>query len=550
VSSGPERAVPPTDEPPRTSVVWLVWGLIGIAAVALSLVRAMAVNLPWHLATARLAFETGHWPALNTFSYTFPGYPVFQQYPAFQATVWAVFRAAGWEGLSVLTSVGWVAAFLLFVRWAGTFRQGARFHVLWILALLALQRRMMLRPDMFTMIALGVELLALDGFRRGRTAALAIVPLAHLFWVNSHQLFPVSLLVQGLFLADMAGRRDWRRARLVALALAASVALTFATPLGARIVLAPLRTSQSLAVFRAHVAEFRPVWTMPYELTLALATGIPALWTLWRTRRSAPLFDVGVWLLSLALLASAVRGLMFFGIVSVAVCQRCVLRARAGGVSLLPAIGPGSARILRVLGISFTAMLAGAAVTFRWIKPSVALAGTQPGLGRAVGGWAEAATDFLRANPPPGRMLNLGGALGDDVIFWIPGVPVFVDSRLESYPPDFLREVLAAETDDAALARLIQRYDVSWVFADHTRPARRDRLQGLLRAGWQPVYVDSAHLVVVRPVPATEAYRRQRAIDLAHAQPADLVAAPAALREQQSQNFAAFMSALEQARAR
>ena len=110
--------------------------------------------------------------------------------------------------------------------------------------------------------------------------------------------------------------------------------------------------------------------------------------------------------------------------------------------------------------------------------------------------------------------------------------------------------MLAAETSDAALARLIQRYDVSWVFADHTRPARRDRLQVLLRAGWQPVYVDSAHLVLVRPVPATEAYRRQRAIDLARAQPADLVAAPAALREQQSQNFAAFMSALEEPRAR
>ena len=126
------------------------------------------------------------------------------------------------------------------------------------------------------------------------------------------------------------------------------------------------------------------------------------MWALWRTRRSTPLFDLGVWLLSLALLASAVRGLMFFGIVSVAVCQRCVLRARASGVSLLPAIGAGSARILRVLGISFTVMLAGAAVTFRWIKPSVALAGTQPGLGRAVGGWAEAATDFLRAQPAAG----------------------------------------------------------------------------------------------------------------------------------------------------
>ena len=126
---------------------------------------------------------------------------------------------------------------------------------------------------------------------------------------------------------------------MVALASAASVALTFATPLGLRIVLAPLRTTQSLALFRANIDEFHPVWTMPYELTLALATGMPAAWALWRTRRSTSLFDLGVWLMSLALLISAVRGLMFFGVVSVAVFQRCVLRAHAAASSLLPPLG-------------------------------------------------------------------------------------------------------------------------------------------------------------------------------------------------------------------
>jgi hypothetical protein len=49
-----------------------------------------------------------------------------------------------------------------------------------MLALWALQRRMVLRPDMFSMIAFGVELLALDAFARGKTRALALVPLAHL----------------------------------------------------------------------------------------------------------------------------------------------------------------------------------------------------------------------------------------------------------------------------------------------------------------------------------------------------------------------------------
>ena len=140
----------------------MIWALIIVAGIALALIRVMAVNLPWHLATARLAQETGHWPAVNTFSYTFPNYPVYQQYPAFQATMWAIFRAAGWAGLSAATAIGWVAAFLLVARWAGPLRQGARFHVLWMLALWALQRRMVLRPDMFTMIAFALAQLEVD----------------------------------------------------------------------------------------------------------------------------------------------------------------------------------------------------------------------------------------------------------------------------------------------------------------------------------------------------------------------------------------------------
>ena len=64
----------------------------------------------------------------------------------------------------------------------------------------------------------------------------------------------------------------------------------------------------------------------------------------------------------------------------------------------------------------------------------------------------------------------------------------------------------------------------------------------LLRAGWQPVYLDSAYLVLVRPTPATEAYRRAHSIDLRHAQPGDLVSVPS-LRRQQEQNFAAFLAA-------
>jgi len=526
-----------------TAIAWAIWTLIIVAGIALSLVRVMPVNLPWHLATARLAHETGHWPVVNTFSYTFPDYPIYQQYPAFQATMWTILRVAGWGGLSVATAVGWMLAFLLMVRWGGTFRQGARFHVLWMLGLWALQRRMIMRPDMFTMIALGVELVALDAFARGKTRALALVPLAHLLWVNGHQLWPLSLVVQGMFLADLAWRRDWRRVRWAALAAGACVLLTFVTPLGFRIVLAPLRMTASLSLFRASTEELHRIWTMPFEATLALATGLPAAWALLRTRHRPALFDLGLWLLSLVMVVSAVRGLMFFGVVSVAVFERCVLRAHGAGERLVPPIGPAARRVLLATGAVFTALAGGTGIYYRWIHPPVSLGGTQPGFGRSRGGWSEAATDFIQRATPPGRMMNLGMGLGDNLIFWAPGIPVFVDSRLESYPPEFLQAVIASQTDDAKLDALIDRWAVQWVFAAHARPAQRARVLHLLQNGWQSVYVDSNHVVLVRPSPATADYLRVHAIDLQRAEPADLYPGPPEIRKQQQDDFATFIAA-------
>ena len=92
--------VPSSDDKRGATVACAIWALIVVAGVALALIRVMAIDLPWHLATARLAHETGHWPAVNTFSYTFPDYPVYQQYPAFQGVMWTILRAGGWAGLS------------------------------------------------------------------------------------------------------------------------------------------------------------------------------------------------------------------------------------------------------------------------------------------------------------------------------------------------------------------------------------------------------------------------------------------------------------------
>jgi hypothetical protein len=540
--------------PALTSLDCFAAALVVLAAVAFSLIRVQPVNLPWHLATARLAHEVGHWPARNTFSYTFPDHLVFQQYPAFQGTMYAALRLFGWGGLSVVSSVGWTLVLLLFVRWAGPWKEGVVLHAFWMLAVYALWRRMMLRPDLFSMLALGLELVALDAYvRTRRTISVVVgVPLAHLLWVNSHQLFPLSIVVQGLFVVHvlLLRSRFFRRADPppelgpVLVALALSVALTFATPLGIAILWAPMRTATSLAVFREHVAEFQRVWTMNLELGLAVLTGLPAAWALWRARRLVDPFDVLVWLLSLALVLAAVRGLMFFGVISIAVFQRAAARCRSAGVAFVPGLGPTARRGLSAVGCILTFVLAGNVIYHRWIHAPLTLGGTQPGLGRSIGGWGESMTAFLRASPPPGNVMNLGPGVGDLLILDAPGIPVFVDSRLESYPVDFLRAVLASDSDDAALDALVAQFHVDWIVAEHFRDPTRARVVYLVRTGWTPVYVDSDYVVLVRGAPANAAYIAGHRLDLARAEPQDLISAPLVLRAQQRGRFARLMGAL------
>jgi hypothetical protein len=120
---------------------------------------------------------------------------------------------------------------------------------------------------------------------------------------------------------------------------------------------------------------------------------------------------------------------------------------------------------------------------------------------------------------------------------------VFVDSRLETYPIDFLRGVLVADADDASLATLIERWRPRWIVAEHPRESIRARVVHLLGAGWAPVHVDSEFIVLVHDEPSGAAYLGAHRIDLARAEPDDLAANPA-LRAQQRARFARLLRAV------
>lgn len=539
-------------------IEWMAAAAVMVSLIAFALLRISCGDVAWHLATARLAMKTGVWPTTNTFSHSFPDYPLYQQYPLFDLVLYTVYQALGWPGLSALLCLGWLSVVLLFVRWAGPWSTAAVLNLAWMVGVAALWRRMMLRPDMISLLWLVCLLIVIDGYLRRSRWWIAVVPAIQLCWVNSHQLFPLGLAVQIILVLHLGLSRwgrfgvDPRDRRIPAwpvfAACAASVAACLCSPLGTDIVHVLTQTGGSVGRHRHHIRELAYIWERTPELILAILCAAPAVGALWRSRRRWVPFDVGVWTLSLILVLIALRGLAFFGVVSIAVFARTWARR--------PHPGPTTAaherlrRLARPALACVTLFLAANVVYFRWVRPPRVLGGTQPGLGRSLGDWPDAAIAFLQSAPPPGRMMNMPWSLANAVIWDLPDRPVLIDARFEAYPRTFQAACIASYSDDAALDRLIAQYDPLWVFADHRVTGIRDRIVHLLRTGnWSLVYADTQTAVVIRVCDRTTEYLAHHRVAIADIVPADLLAEPADLRARQRLHFARLLDALEERRA-
>ena len=195
--------------PPRrvTPLDVMAWVVLLLALTSLAVIRIDPDGTPWHLATAREAFRTGSWPTANTFSYTHPEYPIYQQYPIYQAVLFAVFQWWGWEGLSALHGTAWGVVLVLAVWWAGGVRRAVTHPLVWAIVILGLQRRMILRPDIGTLICLLAILITSDVYaRRPWSAAAAFVCWQWIF-ANTHQLYPIGLALMAAYWVELVWRR-------------------------------------------------------------------------------------------------------------------------------------------------------------------------------------------------------------------------------------------------------------------------------------------------------------------------------------------------------
>lgn len=527
-----DASPPPT---PRPSVASLALALVVGVVISFGLFRVGISDIPEHLMVGRWIWTHGAPMTTNEVSWTFPDAANPQQYPMYQVLTYLLVDNVGWWTVSVVCCVLWTAAFLAWMAAAGPWRALAPHSWLWLIAALGVQRHLVARPEVVTVLGMGLLLVCWERWRaqRGRGPLLAMV-LIQWVMVNNHQMWVLGLALQvgfalHLLVTRLLAGRGWVDdtdaslpiAPVLATALA-STAICALSPQGVRVYLAPLALLGTMEQLGAsselgfQSAELAPIWTDPIGWPVTLALVAAAAVAAWRVRGRWHLYELGVLAIGAVLVFAALRGIPFFAVAAALVLTRWAIRS----APLFPETSPVYVAA-RASVIAIATML----ITMNIVPHEPVYLQRQHGLGRSVGEWGEEATSFLRRAPPPGEMMNIGWVAANYLNYDLyPVKRVFVDGRWEAYPREFIDRTLRMTRDPELLQEVIEEWQPGFVLAEMRKIDQQERVAELVAGGdWKLVYVDSIVVVVALQddTAPSRAYLQRHGLDPAQIEPGD-----------------------------
>jgi hypothetical protein len=137
----------------------------------------------------------------NFYSYTNPDFPVVNHHWGSGVLFYAIYRLAGFPGLSLFYIIFSLAAFAIFFRIAQKNSDFTTASLLSLLLIPLMAERSEIRPEIFSYFFAGVFFWALWSWQKKELAAnrLYILPVIMIFWVNLHVYFFVGLFLIGIF---------------------------------------------------------------------------------------------------------------------------------------------------------------------------------------------------------------------------------------------------------------------------------------------------------------------------------------------------------------
>lgn len=245
--------------------LWLSLALLFLLPIAFFL--SITPHDYWfYVRLGRDILESGHIPRADSFSYTYPGRPIFYQ-PWLSAVIFWLAHSAGGAALTFLIrglciAIAYGLSWVL-MREAGT---GTRLAtVLTIFLGLSSSMNWSVRPQMFAYPLFVVILWALWLWQHGRAKWMWLLPLAVLLWANLHGSFVLAFFLMGSALLFGAGDK-----KQLTLWLGLSLLATLANPRGIFVwqFVSDMLTSPSDQLF---ATEWRPPVNAGWQMNIFFA---------------------------------------------------------------------------------------------------------------------------------------------------------------------------------------------------------------------------------------------------------------------------------------
>lgn len=453
----------------RFPLIKIAFILIGLMIVIFSLRKLSDADLGFHLNGGRWIVENGTFPSTDTYTYTVSGNDYIDLHWLFQVILHTIYSITGYAGISIYQALLSLAAFLLVIFRIRLLRVNEWITALLLfIAVVCIQSRLLMRPEMFTYIYIGLMLLVLDLYREKGKDYLYLIPVIMLLWVNSHGLFILGWLIAGAYVAEKYFR-ERKPDRKLWLFSGLGIVVSFINPWFLKGVLFPfyLFTRFGSGSVFSNIIEFSPVFSARDNLSLDfilfyILLGLFILFFLAGIRkRKLHEYLLGAMFIYLSL--TAIRNIPLFVLVSLPFTGRYISEAlewftSAKGIRMRDVLLRIATIVIILLALTTVLRL----FTNAWYTDKRLKFSTGLGIDRLeqpVG-----ATDFINNNKIQGRImndLNSGGWLA-----WSVRQPIFIDGRLEVMKEDFYGQYLTMQKE-GGLQAMIAKYKPDVIFFDY-----------------------------------------------------------------------------------
>jgi hypothetical protein len=399
-------------------------------SLALLLLLPIAFLLPipphdywFYVRIGKDILESGAIPTVDTFSYTYPGRPIFYQ-PWLSAALFWLAHAAGGSaytffirGICIALAYG---PLWMLMREAGTGTKLAT--LLTILLGLSSSMNWSMRPQMFAYPLFVVLLWVLWRWQHGHAKWMWLLPIATLLWANLHGSFVLAFFLMGSALLFGAGDK-----KQLILLVAFSLLATSINPRGIFVwqFVSDMLTSPSDQLF---ATEWRPPVNTGWQMNLFFGWLLLFIPLVALSPRRLSLLEWS-WFLGFGWLAlSGLRYVIWF----------MFIMALLSGPLLAELLRPFTREIPVSSNPHFNFLLGGMLLFF----PLLLL----PGLREA---WWEdsppayheattpiAATEWLKAHPDLPGPFFADYTFGSYLSFALPSRLLWIDNRFNAYPPE------------------------------------------------------------------------------------------------------------------